>query len=395
MLGIYLFIPLGVLGLIRWSCWLVHRVPSTFYQPVVTGHREDVSLVVPVYQEDPVLFRRAIESWLRNDVQEIICVVDVTDDVCAEIAREYQPKVTTLLTDVPGKRAALRDGWMVATSPIVALVDSDTIWADDVADRLCEPFLDPEVGGVGTRQNALDPIGVWQNAADMYLDYRYFDEIAAQTLVGRAVSCLSGRTAAYRRDLLVSFNHDFMNETFLGVHCMSGDDKRLTCLTLMAGYRTVLQRNARVWSTFPDTFRQFRKQRLRWARNTWRSDLRSMGQGWVWKYPMLAFMEVDKMVSGFTLLFSMTVLLLTIYHHAWLGAITLVCWWLVSRAAKMLPHLRRRPENLRLLPAFIAVSLIMAVVKICALLTIRKQQWLTRQVAVVDGQVQRTGGAPA
>ena len=60
MLGIYLFIPLGVLGLIRWSCWLVHRVPSTFYQPVVTGHREDVSLVVPVYQEDPVLFRRAI-----------------------------------------------------------------------------------------------------------------------------------------------------------------------------------------------------------------------------------------------------------------------------------------------------------------------------------------------
>ena len=44
---------------------------------------------------------------------------------------------------------------------------------------------------------------------------------------------------------------------------------------------------------------------------------------------------------------------------------------------------------------FIAVSLIMAVVKICALLTIRKQQWLTRQVAVIDGQVQRTGGAPA
>ena len=37
----------------------------------------------------------------------------------------------------------------------------------------------------------------------MYLDYRYFDEIAAQTVVGRAVSCLSGRTAVYRRNLLL------------------------------------------------------------------------------------------------------------------------------------------------------------------------------------------------
>jgi hyaluronan synthase len=384
------FIPLGVLGLIRWSCWLVHRVPASFYQPVVTGHHEAMSVVVPVYQEDPVVFRQAIESWIRNDVDEIICVIDITDEACTEIAREY-PQVRVIVTDVPGKRPALRDGWEAATCPLVALVDSDVIWAGDAAARLCEPFADPGVGGVGSRQNALNPVGLWQNAADMYLDYRYFDEIAAQTVVGQAISCLSGRTAVYRREFLVSVSDDFINETFLGVQCISGDDKRLTCLALIQGYRTVLQRNARVWSTFPATFKGFRKQRTRWARNTWRSDLRSMAQGWVWRHRLLAFMELDKMVSGFTLLFSVTLFVLTLINGFWLTALTLVCWWLVSRAVKMMPHLRRRPENLRLLPAFIMVSLTMACIKIWALFTCRKQMWLTRDVAVVGGTIQRTG----
>jgi hyaluronan synthase len=388
------FIPLGLLGLIRWSCWLVHRIPASFYQPVVTGHREPMTLVVPVYQEDPVVFRQALESWLWNEVDEIICVIDVTDETCAAIAREYGERVRVIITEVPGKRPALRDGWEAARTPLVALVDSDVIWAGDTYARLCEPFDDPKVGGVGSRQNALNPIGLWQNAADMYLDYRYFDEIAAQTVVGQAVSCLSGRTAVYRREFLCSVSDEFINETFLGVQCISGDDKRLTCLALIQGYRTVLQRNARVWSTFPATFRGFRKQRTRWARNTWRSDLRSMRQGWVFRHRMLAFMELDKMVSGFTLLFSVTFFIVTLVYGFWLTALTLVSWWLVSRAAKMMPHLRRRPENLRLLPAFIMVSLTMACIKIWALLTVRKQQWLTRDVAVVGGSVQRTGDEP-
>jgi len=369
----------------------VHRVPASFYRPVVSDHREPLSIVTPVYQEDPYLFRSAVESWLRSGVgpDEIICVVDTTDEVCEAIARSYGVRV--VMTDVPGKRDALRRGWEAASTSLVALVDSDTIWADDVAARVCEPFEDPIVGGVGTCQNALDPENVWQEVADMYLDYRYFDEIAAETVVGRAVSCLSGRTAVYRRDVLLEISEEFMAETFMGRQCLSGDDKRLTMLTLKAGYRTVLQRNARVWSLFPTSFRKFVKQRTRWARNTWRSDLRCLSEGWVFRFPMLAFIMINKMVSGFTLLYSFAVLVFLFSSHAWAGAATLAGWWIVSRAAKLLPHLRRRPENLRYVPVFIGVSLIMALIKIFSLLTIRRQAWLTRQVAVVDGVVQRTG----
>ena len=385
-------IPLGVLGIVRWLSWFVRRIPAVLYRPMRTGHRERLSIVVPVYQEDPEIFRRALDSWVANDVEEIICVVDTTDEECMQIARQYGDPVRVVPTDVPGKRDALRLGWTLARTPLVALVDSDTIWAADVASEVCQPFADPLIGGVGTRQNVYNPKGFWQRLADLYLDYRYMDEIAAQTVMGRAVSCLSGRTAVYRRGLLILHGEPFMNETFLGVPCMSGDDKRLTTLTLAAGYDTYLQRSARVWSTFPDKGRKFFRQRVRWARNTWRSDLRALGSKWVWHRPFLAFSMIDKAVSSFTLLFSAGFMVVALASQAWTVAGILGVWWLVSRSAKMLPHLERRPKDVLIMPAFILVSFAMAVVKIWALLTIRTQRWLTRDVAVVDGEVVRTTG---
>ena len=143
--------PLGVLGLFRWACWLIRRVPAVLYRPIVNNYRLSMSIVVPVYQEDPVIFAAAIESWLRNRVHEVILVIDASDARCQEIASRYP--VTVLITDVPGKRDALRKGWNAASTDLVALVDSDTIWADDVAAEVCKPFADPRIGGVGTRQS--------------------------------------------------------------------------------------------------------------------------------------------------------------------------------------------------------------------------------------------------
>jgi len=388
--AVYL-VPIGILGLVRWVSWLVRRIPAALYRPMSTGHRESLAIVVPVYQEDPDIFRRALDSWMANDVDEIICVVDRTDQACLDIARACPSPVRVIVTDVPGKRDALRKGWTAARSSLVALVDSDTMWAGNLARLVCEPFADPTIGGVGTRQSVLNPHGLWQTIAELYLDYRYFDEIASQTVMGRAVSCLSGRTAIYRRELLVSHTERFMHETFMGVPCMSGDDKRLTCLTLEAGYGTFLQRSARVWSVFPDKGATFLRQRTRWARNTWRSDLRALSSRWVWRHPFLAFCMADKALAGTTLLVSATFMILSLAAHRWDVAAILAAWWLVSRSVKMLPHLERRPRDIVLMPAFILVSIGMAVVKLWALLTVRKQLWLTRDVGVVDGEVVRTG----
>jgi hyaluronan synthase len=389
----FAFFPLGILGLIRWSSWLLRRIPAVLYKPVQNDFWLPMSIVVPVYQEDPTIFALAIESWLDNQVEEIVLVIDETDTTCIEIASRYP--VTVVITDVPGKRDALRRGWEVCSTDLVALVDSDTIWARNVAEEVCKPFADPRVGGVGTRQNVYNPTGFLPRINDIYLDYRYFDENAAQTRVGRAVSCLSGRTAIYRRHLLLEISADFMSETFLGVPCMSGDDKRLTTLILERGHLTYMQRTARVWSTFPDTMKIFFKQRLRWARNTWRSDLRALSRRWVWRHPFLAYTMADKAISCFTLLFAPTFMTIAIVQQNWFFVITLAVWWYLSRAAKILPHLYRRPASFFLVPGFVLISFAMALVKIWALVTIKQQRWLTRQVQVHNGEVVRTGSPAA
>jgi cellulose synthase/poly-beta-1,6-N-acetylglucosamine synthase-like glycosyltransferase len=363
-----------------------------FYRPILPGYFEPITVVVPVYQEDPEIFVAAIRSWLMNPVVEVICVIDVTDEVCQEIARRYENlwgRIRTIVTDIPGKRDALVKGWQAATTPLVALVDSDTIWDKDVAFWVTAPFQDPEVGGVGTRQNVYKPHGLWQNVADLYLDYRYYDEIAGQSALGQAVSCLSGRTAVYRRHLLLEYEEQFLNETFRGIQCMSGDDKRLTTLLIENGHKTILQREARVWSTFPSELWRFTQQRIRWARNTWRSDLRAMGGRWFWGHRYLAFTTVDKSISGFTLLVAPIIFGLALATEEWRIALIIGVWWLVSRAFKLLPHFGRKPQNIVLLPLFIAISIYMSLIKIFALLTISQHKWLTRDVAVVDGEVQR------
>jgi cellulose synthase/poly-beta-1,6-N-acetylglucosamine synthase-like glycosyltransferase len=390
-LPIYYYVlgtPLGLLGLFRWACWLVRRIPAVLYRPVLDEHRLSMSLVVPVYQEDPRVFAVAIESWLANDIEEVILVIDASDKICLEIARRYP--VTVVITTVPGKRDALRRGWRRARSELVALVDSDTIWAPDVAVEVCKPFADPRIGGVGTRQSVYGATGFLARITDMFLDHRYFDENAAQSFLGRAVSCLSGRTAVYRRDLLLEVEAEFIDESFWGVPCLSGDDKRLTTLILERGHLTYMQRTAEVWSTFPDQWRVFFRQRLRWARNTWRSDLRALSRGWVWRHPFLAYTMIDKGVSSFTLLLGPIFMAVALLNQNWIFAVVLALWWQISRSAKLLPHIRRRPSSFLFVPGYVFVSWVMALIKIHALLTIRRQRWLTRQVAVENGQVVHT-----
>jgi hyaluronan synthase len=151
-----------------------------------------------------------------------------------------------------------------------------------------------------------------------------------------------------------------------------------------------MQRTAEVWSTFPSRWRIFFRQRLRWARNTWRSDLRALSRRWVWRHPFLAYTMVDKGVSSFTLLLGPAFMIHSLVSQNWVFAGILALWWQISRSAKLLPHLRCRPSSFFFIPGYVFVSWIMALIKLQALFTIRRQRWLTRQVAVENGEVVRT-----
>ncbi len=381
--------PIGIIGGWRWSIWLFRKIIAQFYRPLPsTGYMTTTTVIVPVYNENPDVFRMALRSWLVNRPTELIGVIDHTDEKCIRIFEEFQQRLTDyafwdtklvlIVTKKPGKRPALVDGILAATSEIVFLVDSDTIWAEDVLVNSIAPFADPAVGGVTIRQNVWQPSSVAQRVFDVYLDIRYADEVRYLTAFGDTITCLSGRTAVYRRTTVVPLMDGLMNETFMGRRVVSGDDKCLTLLVQGAGWKVRYQETARVYTPGFGAFGGFQKQRLRWARNSWRSDFKALFSQWAWRKPFFFFHLIDRLFQPFTTLIAPIYCLFCAYHQRWGTIAFLVSWWLLSRIVKIWPHMRENFWNIRILPWYILISDWFAIVRIYALFTMNQQGWITR-----------------
>ncbi|MBX3011974.1 MAG: glycosyltransferase [Caldilineaceae bacterium] len=382
-----LLIPVGIIGFWRWGVWLVRKLVGARYRPLVpSGYTTTTSIVTPVYNEDPQVFRNALESWLVNGPNEIIAVIDYSDETCIQEFRQFEEAcsvtgaVTTklIITRKPGKRAALVDGAQVASGEIVFLVDSDTLWEKDVLVKAIAPFEDPEVGGVTTRQNVLEPKTVAQRLFDLYLDIRYLEEIRFLAAAGDAVTCISGRTAVYRRTAILPLLDELLHETFWGQAVIAGDDKRLTNLVQAQGWKVRYQESARVYTPGFPRIAQFLRQRIRWARNSWRADLRAIFSRWLWRRPVLAFHSIDRLFQPLTTLVAPTYLVLSVIHGDWFTTIIILLWWMISRTIKIWMHLRRRRSSIMILPIYILFTYVFALVRIYAFFTMNHQSWVTR-----------------
>ncbi|MEZ4867615.1 MAG: glycosyltransferase [Caldilineaceae bacterium] len=343
------------------------------------------SLVIPVYNEAPDVFRAALHSWIANKPTEIIAVIDHSDQQCIGIFNEFAAAYASsklhfklIVTKKPGKRPALVDGMLVASGEIIFLVDSDTIWAEDVLAQAVAPFIDPHVGGVTTRQNVLAPHSIAQRLFDVYLDIRYVDEIRFLMAFGNAVTCLSGRTAVYRRTAVLPILNDLLNETFFGRPVISGDDKALTLLVQAQGWKVRYQEGARVYTPGATAMKSFLKQRLRWARNSWRADLKALCSRWIWREPVLLLHLVDRLVQPLTTLVGPLYLFYSLAQQRWSVVVFLLFWWFLSRTVKIGPHLRRNRWNIRILPWYVLFSYWTAIIKIYAFFTMNHQGWITR-----------------
>ena len=129
---IWIYLPLGVIGFWRWSVWLFKKSTSFLYKPKLSCNKVNYkySIITPVYNEDPKIFEQAIKSWIRNEPDEIIGVIDESDNRCIEVfqslANQYA-SMKLIIARKPGKRPALAEGIKEARNKIIALVDSDTI----------------------------------------------------------------------------------------------------------------------------------------------------------------------------------------------------------------------------------------------------------------------------
>lgn len=384
-------IPLGVAGIVSWSVWLGRRALSVRYKPIKNKYRTTTSVLVPAYREDPDIVERCLETWLEQRPTEIIIVPDVEDrEVIERLRRRADPTVRVIPFVHEGKRSALGVAIKAARYEIIVLCDSDTAWEPGLLDAVQMPFVDPKVGGVGTRQNVFEAkSSVWRRVADWLVDIRYLDYVPAQSKAG-AVACLSGRTAAYRRDAVLPVVHNLEHEFFLGRRCIAGDDGRLTWLVLASGYRTVYQSSARAMSMFPDNLKAFMKQRVRWSRNSYRTYLTSIWKGWLWRQPLICQVSVLQiLMTPVTMGVAVTYLTLWGLRPEKNAILIALGWLLVGRAIRGFSHLRERPSDIFVLPLTVLMIIIVALpVKTWAFFTMNKQGWLTRRSDLIGGEGQ-------
>jgi len=389
------YFPLAVAGTVVWALWLYRAILSWRARPIESDFRTTTSVVVPSFHEDVDILLRCLDTWRAQSPTEIIVVLDVADtEAYRRIVDLDDPIVTPVLFQHAGKRSALGAGIRLATSELLVLTDSDTSWTPGLLENVQKPFVDPEVGAVGTQQNVYQrTTSIWRRVADWLVNLRYYDYVPAMGRKG-AVPCVSGRTAVYRRAAVLPVLDNLENEFFLGRRCISGDDGRLTWLVLASGYKTVHQSSARAVSMFPSSFRAFVKQRVRWSRNSYRCYLTAMFKGWLWRTPFVTKITVLQiLLTPLSMGLTMGYLLFSRLELTTTGIIAACAWLLIGRGIRGASHLRRHPQEILLLPVVaLTVILIALPIKVYAFVTMNKQGWLTRHADRVggDGQTSRT-----
>ena len=131
----WFYFPLGVIGLYRWSVWAFKKVCALRYKPLhvsIPGYYSSFSIVTPVYFEDPILFRKALESWETSHPDELIAVIDERDKPCIHMFRDFavdRPWAKLMVTSILGKRPALALGIRNQNVILYSIVVRDVIWS--------------------------------------------------------------------------------------------------------------------------------------------------------------------------------------------------------------------------------------------------------------------------
>ena len=252
----------------------------------------NVSVIVPTIDPDSS-FSEAFTTWYLNAPREIIIVTtDVYLDKVRELVRvalQAIPHNISISVEIysiprPSKRQQMAYGMARAVSEIFVLCDDDAFWpTTELLPNILTCFKKAEIGGVGTLQFARLPhdraATIWETMAAQRLRRRNLSIMKSNGLDG-SVTCLSGRTAAYRASILKdqSFLQKFTNDMWRGKYRLdSGDDTFITRWLYSQGWGVQIQTSpmANIETTVLDSA-GFIKQQLRWTRNSRRSSIRCL-----------------------------------------------------------------------------------------------------------------------
>jgi N-acetylglucosaminyltransferase len=244
---------------------------------------QKISVVVPVYGEDPHRFDSCLNSISMQRPGEIIVVHDKRDKEIDDIALKYGCRLIKPLRRL-GKRKSLAIGIKIARYDLLLFVDSDTMLEENTISKMLMPMQSDDVGIV----SCVKKVNPTSNSLGGYISWKMSNLIESvrvitdKSLDGRLVVS-DGRCSLYRKELILPLLDRFVNEYFLGTLCEIGDDRFLTREIRKKGYRICLQADAVVTTYAQPSFEKFIRQQLRWRRSGYKFFLKDVKEGVVVK----------------------------------------------------------------------------------------------------------------
>ncbi|KAK3341481.1 nucleotide-diphospho-sugar transferase [Lasiosphaeria hispida] len=395
----------------RYLRLIVHCISHWRYKSIAPPEKpsytsDDVTVIIPTIHHHFPDLRGKLESILACRPAKLILVTtwnkyDQLQKMAATLkspTAAHPTVIEVLHVDKANKRLqvceALKDDHV--KTRITVMADDDVEWPVTLMPWLLAPFEDEDMGGVGTCQRVKRVGGDlttrvynWLGAA--YIERRNF-EISATHNIDGGTSCMSGRTGAYRTEILKSFDFmdGFKNEKW-GKYILNADDDNFVTRWLVANQKkTWIQYNPECEiETTLETSTKFLYQCSRWARSNWRSNWTSLVQEryvltqqlWCTYALHLATFTSLAFVTDPLLLYSCwraTEHWASTNRHTLLVA-ELIFMFCFTKVVKLVGLFRRNPGDIVFLPVSILFGYFHGFIKVYALFTLKQTSWGSRE----------------
>ncbi|KAK5945227.1 hypothetical protein PMZ80_002431 [Knufia obscura] len=367
-----------------------------------TLYPKDVTVILPTLDGEGAELQRTIQSILRNEPKELILVtiddnLHKAKDLISKMPAADHGRLRCMSVKQANKRRQMARAVPEVTTPIIVFADDDVDWPRRTLQWLLAPFEQPQYGGVVTCQRlrrAENPScsqRLWNFLGALYLERRNFD-CAAMTRVDGGMPCISGRTVAYRTEILKdpAFTSGFTDERwwFDQYQLNADDDNFITRWLLTHGWQNYMQYHpeCEVQTTLEDNS-NFLKQCLRWARSNWRSNITSLfSERYVWKQqPWSTYAVQLTTLSPPALVGDAALWWFLVYGtwewssgDKWNAYYLLAAWMTASKFVKLVPHFIRFPVDIFLWPASVLFGWCHGIIKWHAMLTLNETTWGSR-----------------
>lgn len=277
------YLVLAVLTAISFIYFLVNAIISWRYTrnaPRVEASPTEITILVPVYNEDPAIFEESMKGASSQGCQ-VIVVGDSCNEPYRSIAEKYGARFI-YKENREGQKKAIQRGMIEVNTKYTLLIDSDTVLPEGSALAMASNFRS-DVGGVGPNL-VVENTGTPQAYGAEFLE-RSREVVYRAMSVHNSVIHLDGACIMYRTSIIKPFilYGDFTTLAVAGKKTLMGEDWQLALHTISKGYKLVKDYDVHVITHPQKSMKKFFLQNIRWSRSEWIRLFRELKSGNPWR----------------------------------------------------------------------------------------------------------------